>query len=110
MGGSRSVADRSGLRNQAIPWPSGPIGKYPIADSRNVISPPRASRPHSDYIWARTHKTPPGDAAMFSFRKKVEMPAANEALPGRAAPIPTAKQHFVNGHALKGPYPEGSAM
>ena len=47
---------------------------------------------------------------MFSFRKKLEMPAANEALPGRATAIPTAKQHFVNGHALKGPYPEGSAM
>ena len=47
---------------------------------------------------------------MFSFRKKVEMPAADEALPGRSAAIPTAKQHFVNGHPLKGPYPEGSAM
>ena len=46
---------------------------------------------------------------MFSFRKKLEMPAAGEALPGRPAPIPTARQHFVNGHALKGPYPEGMA-
>ena len=45
---------------------------------------------------------------MFSFRKKLEMPTADEALPGRSTPIPTAKQHFVNGHALKGPYPEGS--
>jgi len=44
---------------------------------------------------------------MFSFRKKLEMPAAGEALPGRSTPIPTARQHFVNGHALKGPYPEG---
>ena len=31
-------------------------------------------------------------------------------MPGRATPIPTAKQHFVNGHALKGPYPDGLAM
>src|SRR5579872_3169205 len=46
---------------------------------------------------------------MFSFRKKLEMPAADEALPGRASPIPTAERHFVNGSALKGPYPEGSA-
>ena len=46
---------------------------------------------------------------MFSFRKMLEMPAAGEALPGRQAPIPTAKQHFVNGHALKGPYPDGLA-
>jgi peptide-methionine (S)-S-oxide reductase len=47
---------------------------------------------------------------MFSFRKMLEMPAAGEALPGRPTPIPTAKQHFVNGHALKGPYPDGLAM
>jgi peptide-methionine (S)-S-oxide reductase len=44
---------------------------------------------------------------MFLFRKKVDMPAAHEALPGRPHPIPTAKQHFVNGRPLKGPYPEG---
>jgi peptide-methionine (S)-S-oxide reductase len=49
---------------------------------------------------------------MFMFKKKVEMPAAHEALPGRASPIPTARDHFVLGRALKGPYPEGleSAM
>ena len=47
---------------------------------------------------------------MFSFRKKLEIPAADEALPGRATAIPTARQHFVNGHALKGPYPDGLAM
>jgi peptide-methionine (S)-S-oxide reductase len=51
-----------------------------------------------------------GDADMFSFRKMLEMPAAGEALPGRQTPIPTAKQHFVNGHPLKGPYPHGLAM
>jgi peptide-methionine (S)-S-oxide reductase len=45
---------------------------------------------------------------MFMMRKKVEMPAADAALPGRATPIPTAGTHFVNGRALKGPYPEGS--
>ena len=44
---------------------------------------------------------------MFSFRKKLEMPAAADALPGRPTPIPTAKAHFVNHHPLKGPYPEG---
>ena len=47
---------------------------------------------------------------MFSFRKKLEMPAPEEALPGRATPIPTARTHFVNGRPLKGPYPEGLAM
>lgn len=48
---------------------------------------------------------------MFMFaRKKVEMPAPAEALTGRANPIPTAEKHFVSGHALKGPYPEGMEM
>jgi peptide-methionine (S)-S-oxide reductase len=47
---------------------------------------------------------------MFSFRKKLEMPAPEEALPGRATPIPTARTHFVNGRPLKGPYPAGLAM
>ena len=42
------------------------------------------------------------------FRKKPEMPTAATALKGRAEPIPTAKTHFINGHALKGPYPEGT--
>ncbi len=44
---------------------------------------------------------------MFMFRKKAEMPAAADALPGRAKEIPTAAKHFVNGRALKGPYPDG---
>ncbi|WP_293854198.1 peptide-methionine (S)-S-oxide reductase MsrA [uncultured Alsobacter sp.] len=45
---------------------------------------------------------------MFGFRKRTAMPTREEALPGRPQPIPTAQTHFVNGHALKGPYPEGS--
>ena len=47
---------------------------------------------------------------MFSLRKKLEMPAPEEALPGRTTPIPTARTHFVNGRPLKGPYPAGLAM
>jgi len=38
---------------------------------------------------------------------KVSMPSAETALPGRPEPLPTATTHFVNGHALKGPYPDG---
>jgi peptide-methionine (S)-S-oxide reductase len=44
---------------------------------------------------------------MFMFKKKVEMPSREDALPGRATPLPTASRHFVNGQPLKGPYPEG---
>jgi peptide-methionine (S)-S-oxide reductase len=44
---------------------------------------------------------------MFGFRKKLEMPSAADALPGRATPIPTAREHFLNRNPLKGPYPPG---
>jgi peptide-methionine (S)-S-oxide reductase len=44
---------------------------------------------------------------MFMFRKKAEMPAQGEALPGRPNSIPTAERHFITGRALKGPYPAG---
>ena len=44
---------------------------------------------------------------MFGF-KKVTMPSRTEALPGRGEPIPTAAEHFVNHHPLKGPYPAAS--
>jgi peptide-methionine (S)-S-oxide reductase len=47
---------------------------------------------------------------MFLFRKKTAMPGAADALPGRTTAIPTAERHFVNGHALKGPYPDGMAQ
>ena len=43
---------------------------------------------------------------MFGF-KKVTMPSASEALPGRSSAIPTAESHFINHHALKAPYPAG---
>jgi peptide-methionine (S)-S-oxide reductase len=45
---------------------------------------------------------------MLIFKKKLEMPTAATALPGRKESIPTAANHFVNGHPLKGPYPEGN--
>ena len=45
---------------------------------------------------------------MFFSRPKPRMISPAEALPGRPAPIPTAETHFVNGKALKGPYPAGS--
>lgn len=47
---------------------------------------------------------------MFSFSRQTEklaMPTLETALPGRDQPIATAKTHFVNGHPLKGPYPDG---
>jgi peptide-methionine (S)-S-oxide reductase len=49
------------------------------------------------------------ESPMFNLRKTPEMPSAADSLPGRATPIPTARTHFINGNALKGPYPEGYA-
>ncbi|KQZ97861.1 methionine sulfoxide reductase A [Mesorhizobium sp. Root157] len=39
--------------------------------------------------------------------KKLALPKAGEALPGRAKAIPTAAKHYVSKHPLKGPYPDG---
>jgi peptide-methionine (S)-S-oxide reductase len=44
---------------------------------------------------------------MMFARKPLDVPAPEAALKGRPEPIATARTHFVNGHALKGPYPEG---
>ena len=45
---------------------------------------------------------------MFSLlRKKTEMVARADALPGRAEPIPTAATHFVSGRALTAEVPAG---
>ena len=46
---------------------------------------------------------------MFTLKRKPSsIPSADQALPGRANPIPTAASHFVTGAALKGPYPQGA--
>ena len=66
------------------------VENTPVAlSSRLTIQPPATSFP------------------MFFSRKKLEMPTADSALKGRADPIPTAKAHFLNKRALKGPYPDG---
>jgi peptide-methionine (S)-S-oxide reductase len=44
---------------------------------------------------------------MLFMRKSLDMPTADQALPGRPTPIPTAKRHFVNGNPIQPPYPEG---
>ena len=45
---------------------------------------------------------------MFMFKKSLTIPSKADALPGRPAPLPTAKTHFVNGNPIKGPYPAGA--
>ena len=46
---------------------------------------------------------------MFSklLSRKLEIPTAEDALPGRSQEIAVPAKHFVNGHPLKGPFPAG---
>ena len=37
------------------------------------------------------------------FGKPKDLPSAQDALPGRPAPLATDEGHFVNGRTLKGP-------
>lgn len=46
--------------------------------------------------------------ALFGlFGKKLTLPTSEEALAGRTTPMPVPAQHFVNGHPLQPPFPEG---
>jgi peptide-methionine (S)-S-oxide reductase len=40
-------------------------------------------------------------------RDKLAIPAPADCLPGRAIRMPVAERHYVNGHAMTGPYPDG---
>ena len=44
---------------------------------------------------------------MWSLRKKLEVPTPEQCLPGRAFRMRVPEQHFVNGHKLEPPYPQG---
>ncbi len=44
---------------------------------------------------------------MALFGRKSEMPRADDALPGRAEQMSVPPAHFVNGHPLEPPFPEG---
>jgi peptide-methionine (S)-S-oxide reductase len=45
--------------------------------------------------------------AMTVTSTKLRIPTAAEALPGRSTPLPVADRHFVNGHPIAPPFPEG---
>jgi peptide-methionine (S)-S-oxide reductase len=44
---------------------------------------------------------------VFSGEKKLRMPTAAEALPGRMEKLTVPSKHFVNGHPLEPPFPAG---
>jgi peptide-methionine (S)-S-oxide reductase len=43
----------------------------------------------------------------MAFLREPRMPTPEEALPGRAESVPVPSAHFVNGHALEPPFPDG---
>lgn len=43
-------------------------------------------------------------------RAEPRLPDPSAALPGRAEPLPVPERHFVNGHRLLPPYPEGMEL
>ncbi len=47
---------------------------------------------------------------LFGFGKKLTLPTAQEALPGRTKLMPVPEAHHVNGNPLKPPFPEGVEM
>jgi peptide-methionine (S)-S-oxide reductase len=47
---------------------------------------------------------------VFSLHKRLTLPGADEALPGRSAVMPVPGAHFVTGHRLLPPFPEGMAL
>jgi peptide-methionine (S)-S-oxide reductase len=44
---------------------------------------------------------------MFFTRSKMEMPTTDQALPGRAEPLPVPTRHFVNRYPISPPFPDG---
>ena len=46
----------------------------------------------------------------FGFKKKLTLPNANEALPGRQESMPVPERHFVLKTPLTPPYPEGMEL
>ena len=48
---------------------------------------------------------------MFAFMKKVKQVLPKEmTLPGRSTPMPVPEKHFVNGHPIKPPFPQGMQL
>ena len=47
---------------------------------------------------------------LFGLGKKYNLPTPEQALPGRAEAMAVPSSHYVNGHPLKPPFPEGMEM
>ena len=47
---------------------------------------------------------------MFFNQDKINIPNADNALPGREHAIKTAETHYISGRKLKGPFPDQMAV
>ena len=47
------------------------------------------------------------EGSVMFMHKAIQMPDSGQALPGRETPMPVPEAHFVNGHPLVPPFPEG---
>ncbi|MCB1876199.1 MAG: peptide-methionine (S)-S-oxide reductase MsrA [Chromatiales bacterium] len=47
---------------------------------------------------------------MFLFERKTSLPKPDEALPGRTEAMSVSGSHFVNGHTIVPPFPDGMAL
>lgn len=47
---------------------------------------------------------------MFGHEKKLSMPTASEALPGREIPMQLTNRHFVNGNVIQPPFPDSTHL
>ena len=45
--------------------------------------------------------------ALFAGEMKLRLPRPDQALPGRETPMPVSARHYVNGHPLVPPFPDG---
>ena len=45
--------------------------------------------------------------SLLNAHSKSQMPRAEDALPGRDTPMPISGTHFINGHGITPPFPEG---
>ncbi len=48
--------------------------------------------------------------SLFFREKRLSLPTAEEALPGRATPMPVSETHYVNNNRMVPPFPEGMEL
>ena len=104
---------RSGCRISR--WPTAtpprrePKSSVAGSTSRRPTFPRSAASPSSAIHKARGSRSSRWRAHKQMFSKPLKIPSKAEALPGREERMDVPEKHFVNGHRLEAPFPEGLA-